>query len=73
MSNYRVVWEIDICAGSPRQAAETALRIQRDAESTATVFEVIPMKSGLFHQGDRVVVDLRSTNGKVKKSKKEKG
>jgi hypothetical protein len=40
--NYRVVWEIDIEADSPREAAAEALRIQRDPQSIATVFEVMP-------------------------------
>lgn len=31
---------IDIDADSPREAAEIALEIQRDPESTATVFHV---------------------------------
>lgn len=37
---YRVVWEIDIDAGSPREAAEKALAIQRRAGSSAVVFDV---------------------------------
>lgn len=37
---YLVTWEIDIEADSPREAAEKALRIQRDPESIATVFAV---------------------------------
>ncbi len=37
---YRVKWEIDIEAKSPRKAAEGALRIQRKI-SDATFFEVI--------------------------------
>ena len=37
---YRVKWEIDIEADSPRQAAVKALEIQRDRNSMATVFEV---------------------------------
>ena len=37
---YRVRWEIDIEADSPRQAAVKALEIQRDRNSMATVFEV---------------------------------
>lgn len=27
---YRVVWEVDVCAASPREAAEAAAEIQRD-------------------------------------------
>ena len=37
---YRVIWEIDIEAGSARQAAQRALEIQRNPESIATVFAV---------------------------------
>ena len=37
---YRVIWEIDIVAKSPRHAAEQALQVQRDICSRATVFEV---------------------------------
>lgn len=38
--HYRVEWRIDIEANSPREAAERALEIQRDPESTATIFDV---------------------------------
>lgn len=38
MPEYVVSWTIDIDAESPREAAQDALRIQRDAASTATVF-----------------------------------
>lgn len=38
---YRVAWCIDIEAVSPEAAAREALRIQRDPESTATVFEIV--------------------------------
>lgn len=41
MPTYFVSWEIDIDADSPREAAEKALAIQRDPESTATVFQVL--------------------------------
>ena len=36
----RVKWEIDIDARTAKAAARQALKIQRDPESTATVFEV---------------------------------
>ena len=39
-TEYRVIWEIDIVAGSPVQAATIAQRIQRDPESSATIFTV---------------------------------
>lgn len=38
--HYRVVWEIDIWASTPRKAAEEALKMQRDPNGTATVFDV---------------------------------
>ena len=38
--NYYVTWTIEIEATSPKVAAELALKIQRDAESIATVFMV---------------------------------
>ena len=40
MTNYRVSWEIDIDADSPRDAAEKAVEIQRRPDSIATVFTV---------------------------------
>jgi hypothetical protein len=40
MITYRVSWEIDIDADSPRQAAELALDIMRDPRSIGTVFKV---------------------------------
>lgn len=42
---YRVVWEIDIEADSPFEAAHQALAIQREKESLATVFEVFAADS----------------------------
>lgn len=38
---YLVTWRIDICASSPREAAEKARAIQQRADSIATVFEVV--------------------------------
>jgi hypothetical protein len=40
MSLYRVRWDINIDAETPREAAERALEIQRDPESIALVFGV---------------------------------
>lgn len=37
---YRVRWEIDVYADSPRHAAQQAIDVQRRSDSTATVFEV---------------------------------
>jgi len=38
--SYLVTWEIDISAMTPREAAQEALDIQRDAGSFANVFTV---------------------------------
>ena len=38
---YSIIWSIDIEAETPRDAAEEALKIHRDPESTATCFEVM--------------------------------
>lgn len=40
VTEYRVRWEIDLSADSPREAAEMALAIHRDPNSIATVFLV---------------------------------
>jgi len=37
---YHVVWEIDVYAQSPRDAAKEAQAIQRDKDAMATVFDV---------------------------------
>lgn len=37
---YLVVWTVDIDAETPTEAAEQALRYQRNPESIATYFEV---------------------------------
>ena len=40
MVHYLVKWEIDVWAHDPTSAAIEALQIQRDTNSSATVFEV---------------------------------
>lgn len=52
MKTYRVSWEIDIDAESPRAAAEKAQAIQRDPESLATVFDVIEMDGDTIQRID---------------------
>lgn len=37
---YRVMWDINVEADSPLEAAEEAQRIQRDPDSLATTFMV---------------------------------
>ena len=50
--SYLVVWEIDIYADSPREAAEKAWEHMRHPFSTANVFTV------LNKDGDKIIVDL---------------
>ena len=40
MAQFLVIWEIDIEAATPREAAERALAIQRNPKSIATCFKV---------------------------------
>ncbi len=49
---YLVEWSIDIWAASPLEAAREALKIQRDPDSIATVFNIID------EDGESVDVDL---------------
>ena len=46
MSEFRVVWEIDVDAEDAYHAAQQALEIQLDPDSTAHVFAVRPFASG---------------------------
>lgn len=52
---YRVIWEIDIDAETPLEAARKALCMQRDPESIATAFAVKDRK------GHVTQVDLSAT------------
>jgi hypothetical protein len=56
--SYRVTWEIDIYAKSPRAAAKEALRIQRDPQSHATMFYVQEP------DGNNLVIDAVTTKEK---------
>lgn len=53
---YRVVWEIDIEAETPEEAARKALEIQRDHSSGATVFDCINM-AGNMHRVDLTAIE----------------
>ena len=46
MKNFRVMWEIDIEADSPEEAAVKALEIQRNPASWATGFDVYHEPTG---------------------------
>lgn len=50
--DYHIVWEIELVATSPEDAARQALAIQRDSASLATVFDVFD------EDGQSVRVDL---------------
>lgn len=56
MNRYFLTWTIDIEASSPEQAARKALDIQRDPNSSATVFDVVE------HNTKKVItIDLEKT------------
>lgn len=57
LKQYRVMWEIDVDAASPKEAAIRALEIQRDPSSIAVIFKV-QQKPGGWEQ-----VELDLTNG----------
>lgn len=50
MPDYLVCWAINIAAKTPREAAVEALKIMRDVESTATIFDVFD--EYLHHVGE---------------------
>ena len=53
MTDFRVVWEIDIFdADGPEDAARKALEIQRDSDSIAVAFEVIEPETSTAWQVD---------------------
>lgn len=54
MKTYHVQWEIEVDADSPKEAAKAALAIQRNPESTATIFDVLEFDT----DGDAVRIDL---------------
>ena len=72
MKNYRVVWTIEVEAPTERAAAELALRIQRDKQSIATVFEVSEIDSeGDTCGGDPIQVDLSVAPWECEEEEKE--
>ena len=46
MTHYIVSWTIDIWENTPEKAAKRALKIHRDNNSIATVFEVKTKRTG---------------------------
>jgi hypothetical protein len=53
MKTYRVMWEIDIDAQTPREAAEKAREIQIDLGSEAIIFIIIDEENN-----EHYVIDL---------------
>lgn len=49
MPEYHVTWEIDLHEDDPVAAARYALEIQRNPESTATVFDVTDEHGLTYH------------------------
>jgi len=60
-TRYKVKWEIDIYANSPEAAANSALNIQRDPGSNATVFTVGYHKSTTLKSGKKKSQYIRKT------------
>lgn len=50
--DYLVTWAIDMDADNPNEAAARALIVQRDVESTATVFDVRDTRTGIVTRVD---------------------
>ncbi|MBF6100469.1 hypothetical protein IU510_20635 [Nocardia cyriacigeorgica] len=48
MFDYRARWQIDVSATDPLHAARKARAIQRDPDSTATVFDVVDEYGSTF-------------------------
>jgi len=54
MPMYKLIWEIEIDAETPLEAARKALEYQRDPDGEATVFDIIA------EDGEVTQVDLLS-------------
>jgi hypothetical protein len=56
---YRVRWEIEVEAETPREAAEQARHYQTKPGTTATVFAVAEIRPyAIRRHGDPVTIDL---------------
>jgi hypothetical protein len=60
---FRVIWEIDIHAESPEQAAEEARTVQLRPDMPATVFEVWDYAKQKMHRVDLAAAADRLDNG----------
>ena len=59
---YRVIWEIDLDADTPREAAELARDFQRNPDTMATVYTVESYKDSYWEREDTVTIDLSETD-----------
>jgi hypothetical protein len=57
MKQYHVMWEIDVWANSPKEAAQSVLEIQRRHDSSAVVFDVTTFEQD-GRPGEMVRIDL---------------
>ncbi|NNH73792.1 hypothetical protein HLB23_28725 [Nocardia uniformis] len=57
MPDFRVLWEIDLTAATPRAAARLARDIQLDIDSTAAVFIVTSSVDTIAQTVDLAVTD----------------
>jgi hypothetical protein len=62
---YRVIWEIDIHADSPKEAAEAAREVQLRPDMPATVFEVWDYAKQKMNRVDLATAAGRLENGEV--------
>jgi hypothetical protein len=60
---YRVIWEIDVHADSPQQAAEQARAVQLDPGSPATIFSIFDYANLQMHRVDPVAPPNRLSDG----------
>jgi hypothetical protein len=51
---YAVTWEIEVLAGTPREAAELARAAQLDPETTATVFAVAALADRAAQEAETI-------------------
>lgn len=52
MTTYNVLWEIEVDADSPKEAAIEALKIQQDTFSEAVAYTVVNTKNGTIKEID---------------------
>ena len=65
MREYRVTWVIDVTAGDAVTAAQEALEIMQDVNSTAKFFSVVEVDTGEEELIDLEIVQLGQASGLV--------